>query len=62
MNLLSYNIRGSGISAKLNSIRSLIISEKIDICMLQETKILIGEDTLVKSLWSNKEAHWSEKG
>ncbi|CAK8571209.1 unnamed protein product [Lathyrus sativus] len=61
MNLVSYNIRGSGSRAKRREICKLLNSEKVDLCMIQETKQVEISGKFVHSIWGNREVNWSFK-
>ncbi|XP_058757255.1 uncharacterized protein LOC131630496 [Vicia villosa] len=51
MNLVSLNIRGSGNRAKRQEIRKLLEQEKIDLCLIQETKQSHISEEYVHSIW-----------
>ncbi|XP_071705387.1 uncharacterized protein [Rutidosis leptorrhynchoides] len=55
MKILSYNIRGFGVSkdSKFGPIKKLILYEKPSFIALQETKLHLVNDTWVHSLWFN---------
>lgn len=61
MSLLSYNIRGNANSAKLSSIKNLILLENIYIFMLQNMKVHENEDLIVKLLYDGVEIQWITK-
>lgn len=59
MNLMSYNIRGGGISSKRKRISFLIQSYKLEVCFIQETKISCFNEILTSSFWGSKEVEWT---
>ncbi|XP_058726795.1 uncharacterized protein LOC131598187 [Vicia villosa] len=59
MNLLTYNIRGGGALSKRKRVSFLLQSLKIDICLLQETKIPCFSDSLAKSFWGENGVEWT---
>ncbi|CAK8567726.1 unnamed protein product [Lathyrus sativus] len=59
MNVLTYNICGSGSSIKRIRLRKNILAGKADICFIQETKNQSMMDEVVNSLWGNKACGWS---
>lgn len=62
MNLLSYNLRGSGNSVKRNRVRHLIKKHCFDVYFLQETKIQVVFEADIFKLWGSREVEWNSKG
>lgn len=56
MNLLSFNIRGSGNRAKQKEIHNFISSEKLYMCLFK-----VYSESFVHSNWGNKEVKWTYK-
>ncbi|XP_058749275.1 uncharacterized protein LOC131622266 [Vicia villosa] len=59
MNIVTFNIRGSGNSAKRRRVSKILELAKADLCFLQETKAKKMEEFLVQSLWGRRECDWS---
>lgn len=58
MNILSYNIRGGGNVVKRKRIRFLLNAEKVDVCFLQETKLLGFSDSISNYFWGGGDIDW----
>lgn len=58
MIVLSYNVRGLGNRIKWRAIRDLIVREKIEMVLLQETKVQEVEHSLCNSLWGDSSCDW----
>ena len=61
MNIMSFNIRGCGNIVKKKRLQHHIRTNKIDLCLLQETKVNTIYDSLIKSLWGDKDMDWTSK-
>lgn len=61
MNVLSFNIKGGENPTNRHVIRNLISSGKVDICMLQETKIQRMKNSVAQAFWESSEVTWSAK-
>ncbi|XP_058756407.1 uncharacterized protein LOC131629638 [Vicia villosa] len=60
---MTFNVRGCGNSIKKGRICQLLNKGKAVMCFLQETKVEVMTDDIVKSLWgSMAEVEWSAKG
>lgn len=55
---MSLNVRGVGDRAKRSRIRSLISTEQLDLCLLQETKCTQCDDRLIASMWGGSDFEW----
>lgn len=62
MNVLSYNLRGSGSYIKRKILCRLIKDQCFDVCFLQETKIQVVTEVDIFELWGSKEVEWTCKG
>ncbi|XVF04594.1 hypothetical protein REPUB_Repub05bG0097700 [Reevesia pubescens] len=51
MRILIWNIRGLGNSAKWGILRSLINLHKIEMVLLQETKLELVDEKLIRNIW-----------
>lgn len=58
MNLVTFNIRGIGNSAKYRCFRSLIREKGFDFCFIQETKIAEISDKTLVWLWGGDDFKW----
>lgn len=59
MNLLSLNIKGGGLSSKRRRVSFLLQSKNIDICFLQETKLLVFSDLFARAFWGSNDVDWT---
>lgn len=58
MKILSWNVRGLGNQVKRAIVKEVICSNKIDVLMIQETKVSSVHDSLVKEVWGTSPAKW----
>lgn len=58
MKILSWNVRGLGRKSKRRMIKNMLISCGADIVILQETKKVEIERTLVNSIWGFHHKDW----
>lgn len=60
MKLISWNVRGLGSTLKRNAVRKLVRQERVDLLMLQETKLEEVNNSLFKQLWGQEvcEGQW----
>ncbi|KAL8507818.1 hypothetical protein ACS0TY_018376 [Phlomoides rotata] len=58
MKVMSFNVRGLGKRIKRNEIRSLIRSNGIEMCCIQETKMEKIDIRLGRELWGDKDCEW----
>ncbi|XP_058742067.1 uncharacterized protein LOC131614510 [Vicia villosa] len=61
MNIVSYNIRGCGNSAKRGRIRQLLQRGNTDMCFIQESKVTRVSEGLIKSTWGYVGCNWPAK-
>ena len=59
MKILSWNARGLGSSEWRSIVRQVIQLQKIDAALIQESKINLGEDRVVKEIWGDKFIKWA---
>lgn len=59
MQVGSFNIRGLGGRVKQRKVKNLIVTEKIDFMMIQETKMAGIEESFYNKLWGSSEFQWS---
>lgn len=62
MRIVSLNIRGLGGRIKKNSVRELVIKEKVEFLCLQETKLEAVNDRLAYVLWGSSDCQWVFSG
>lgn len=62
MIILSFNIRAGDSLSKKRRLNHIIRKGKANIVFLQETKILVMNDTIAMSLWGVKEIEWTTLG
>ena len=58
LKILSWNIRGANDSSKKKVVKALLRSQKLDLSCLQETKMQIMSDGVVRSLGTGKFLGW----
>ncbi|XP_057432258.1 uncharacterized protein LOC130725012 [Lotus japonicus] len=58
MILLSYNVRDLGSSVKLRALRELVRQEKIDMMLIQESKLEVVDQNLCRSIWGADDCEW----
>ena len=58
LKLLSWNVRGANDSSKRKLIKSFVRSQKVDLMCIQETKIQLMSEGVVRSLVSGKFLDW----
>ena len=58
LKLLSWNVRGENESTKRKVIKSVIRKQKVDLFCIQETKIQVMTDRVVRSLGSGRFLDW----
>lgn len=61
MKILSYNIRGLGGAGKKRHIRDLVMKERVDFLVIQETKMGVISRKICSSLWGSEEFNWVAK-
>ncbi|XP_057418965.1 uncharacterized protein LOC130713191 [Lotus japonicus] len=61
MIVLSYNVRGLGSSVKLRALRELVLKEKVDMLLLQETKLEEVNQRICNAIWGSDECSWCYK-
>ena len=54
MKILRWNVRGLGSRAKRKRVRETILKASLDIVLLQETKLEILDDLVVRDLWESR--------
>ncbi|XP_058751345.1 uncharacterized protein LOC131624421 [Vicia villosa] len=59
MNILTYNIRGSGCPIKRKRLGALIRKDSFDLCLLQETKVESFTDIVVYEMWGGTDVEWT---
>lgn len=59
MNVLLYNVRGLGCSAKIGEVKSLIKNLGVNFCCLQESKIENVDEWLYRALWGEENLGWA---
>jgi mannosylglycoprotein endo-beta-mannosidase len=59
MIVCSFNVRGLGSRVKRRKILDVIRKEKVDFLAIQETKMEVIPETLVRGLWGNCDFDWS---
>ena len=58
LRLLSWNVRGANDSSKRRVIKAVIRSQRVDLFCLQETKMQLLSEGLVRSLGSGRWSNW----
>ena len=58
LKLLSWNVRGANESTKRKVIKSIIKKQKVDLFCIQETKVQVISDRVVRSLGSGRFLDW----
>lgn len=58
MKILSFNIRGMGISTKRNELKKLLVEEKPNCIFIQETKLEVVNPALCEWIWGNSNCDW----
>ncbi|GAU10944.1 hypothetical protein TSUD_112380 [Trifolium subterraneum] len=61
MKIVSFNIRGLGAVEKRRELRRLVLEKKVDILCIQETKLEVVEDSLVRFIWGSDDVDFSFK-
>ncbi|XP_057418204.1 uncharacterized protein LOC130712385 [Lotus japonicus] len=58
MIILSYNVRGLGGGVKWRAIKDLIARERVEMVLLQETKLQVVDQRQCVSLWGDSNCDW----
>lgn len=58
MKIISWNVRGLGCQIKWASVKKVIRQSRADIVLLQETKLSVVSDIIVKEVWGYSSARW----
>lgn len=58
MLILNYNVRGLGSRVKVRAIRDLIVREKVDMVMIQETKLQEVNQRRCNTIWGDSNCEW----
>ncbi|KAL8502931.1 hypothetical protein ACS0TY_021887 [Phlomoides rotata] len=59
MKVMSFNIRGLGKKIKRKEFKRMIMSNGMDMCCIQETKMVKLDNKLGKELWSDNDFEWA---
>lgn len=58
MIIVSYNIRGLGEREKKRDVKDLIKKVRTDMCCLQESKLEVVNQRIIKATWGNSSCDW----
>ena len=58
MKVLSWNVRGLGGASRRLVVKEIVRSQKVQIVMLQETKLKGVSNNLVKEIWGRRSVKW----
>lgn len=58
MKILSWNVRGLGNRVKRATIKEIVRKNKIDVLLIQETKLRYVPNDIVKEGWGNSSSEW----
>lgn len=58
MIIISWNVRGLGRPANKSTVRRLIKANKVDLLLLQETKIHSDIESVIFSVWGSRRCVW----
>lgn len=58
MDIISWNVRGLGRSDKRLAVKKLVRRHKVEVLMLQETKISINVARIIHEVWGSQSCGW----
>ncbi|KAA3480295.1 Transcriptional regulator ATRX [Gossypium australe] len=53
MRIVSWNVRGLGTEVKIAMVRRLVSKHRVDVCFLQESKLVIVSGDLIRRIWGD---------
>ena len=58
MKIVSWNVRGLGGASQRLVVKELLTRKKVQIALLQETKLKKANDSMVKEVWGSRYLSW----